>query len=102
MKLYVKYPNCEWVEFVQSAENIHQKLALDKFIDSKQEIMEISVPYNDWVFSATFKKIQLKNNTLYFYNRIDKKTVQFIYLDDNFIYSGYDFNKLNNTKQHFI
>lgn len=85
MKLYVKYPNTNWEEFIQTTETIHQKIALEKFINSNQEIMEISVPYKDWTFTATFKKINLQDKILYMYIRPDRKIVQFVYLEDEYI-----------------
>lgn len=94
MKLYVKYPNAEWTPFVETSETIHQKLALEKFINSDKEVMDISVPYKDWTFTATFKMIELRDKVLYFYIRPDRKIVQFVYLEDNYV--------RNNGKQHFI
>jgi hypothetical protein len=94
MKLYVKYPNTEWTRFVETSDTIHQKLALEKFINSDQEVMDISVFYNNWTFTAVFKMIELREKVLYFYIRPDRKIVQFIYLEDNFVRP--------NGKQHFI
>jgi len=81
--LYIRYPGQDWTLFVESLETIHQKNALEQFIISGTDILDVNISMNGWTFVATFKKIKNivnpKYSDLYYYVRPDKKTVQFVY-----------------------
>jgi hypothetical protein len=97
LPLFIRYPDEHWIVFDDTNESIqHQKKGLELFIESGQDILDVSIPdSNGGQFMAGYSKIVNKNNEtgediiLYYYIKatleIKLETVQMMYAKPEYI-----------------